>query len=111
MTAPEPSGLTTIECIYFETPPYDHTLTPDGGVDEVAEKYASLPTPFLEMLDAVLRNADASRCAGCDGAVGFVLGENSDGVETLEWIDTSLARKPGGQVMLLCATCAPGLPL
>jgi hypothetical protein len=112
MTAPEPIALDTIECVYFEAPPFMHLHGIGVDVpDKIATEYQGLPEPFLEALRGILRDTDSARCAACDGAIGFVLLENNDGFEALEWAATCLARRPSGPVMALCQVCAPGLPL
>lgn len=99
--------LNTIEYVHFEDAPY---VECNAASAEIAPEYTSLPTPFLAALRVILAETDETVCQNCEGGVGWVLMEDSEGFERLIWRITSLARENSGPIVMLCDDCAPFVP-
>lgn len=100
------ADIARIEAVYLECAPYVNG--PER--DEIDAEHSTLSPPFVAAMEAILANQDAAKCWTCKTAVGFVLTENREGHEHLEWLPTALAREDDGPVALLCGECSPYVP-
>jgi hypothetical protein len=102
----EQISLTRIEAVFIESNPFSSSVEP-GVIDS---EYALLPAEFLEMLAELYCRRDDVACWLCREMVGYVLIEQPNGFEHLEWRPASIAREVGGHVAVLCEPCAPFVP-
>lgn len=95
--------LTTIEFIYFETPPFSA-----AAPNTIADEYADLPAPYRDALCVVHERVDELLCARCGDPIGFVLEGDRD--EFAGWECLSLARHGDNPITMLCQICTPWTP-
>lgn len=99
-------ALTTIHSVMFEADPYISVL----GQPTLNPEYAELPAQWRDALWDLLNRPDSVRCWRCDAPAGYVLREQPDGFERIEWTPTGIAAEDDGPVAVLCEGCAPYIP-